>query len=65
MSYPETINGTVQFLNTGGDFGFVTSEYGNHLFNGVGDLQIGDSVTFSVSPVGPKGPQAINVVKTA
>lgn len=63
MSYPETINGTVHFLNTGSDFGFVTSEYGTHLFNGVGDLQIGDSVTFSVSPVGPKGPQAVNVAK--
>lgn len=59
----EALEGTVQFINTRDDFGFLTSDQGSYIFNGVGDLKIGDSVTFSVSPVGPKGPQAINVTK--
>lgn len=65
MSYPEVINGTVAFLNAKDDFGIISSEYGNQFFNDVGGLSIGDAVTFSMSPVGPKAPQAVNVVKVS
>lgn len=63
MSYPDVITGTVQFLNAKDDFGIISSEYGNQLFNDVTGLEIGDTVTFSISPIGPKGPQAVNVTK--
>lgn len=63
MSYPDVITGTVQFLNTKDDFGIISSEYGNQLFNDVTGLSIGDTVTFRISPVGPKGPQAVSVSK--
>jgi len=64
------MNGTVKWFNDQKGYGFVSDENGNDLFvhfsgiagDGFKTLQEGAAVTFDVAE-GPKGPQAVNVVK--
>ncbi len=64
-------NGTVKWFNESKGFGFITSEDGTDVFvhhtsiegSGFKNLAEGDKVSFDIEK-GPKGPKAINVVKT-
>jgi CspA family cold shock protein len=64
-------NGTVKWFNESKGFGFITSEDGSDVFvhyssiqsNGYKSLAEGDTVSFDTEN-GPKGPKAINVVKS-
>ena len=64
-------NGTVKWFNDAKGYGFITSEDGSDVFvhhtsiqgNGFKSLAEGESVSFDVES-GPKGPKAVNVVKS-
>jgi CspA family cold shock protein len=63
-------NGSVKWFNDAKGYGFITSEEGSDVFvhfsaiqgDGFRSLAEGDSVSFDIEK-GPKGLQAINVVK--
>ncbi len=59
--------GTVKQFNRIKGFGFIEQEEGDDLFvhksQVTGELNEGDSVEFEIGE-GPKGPNAINVLKT-
>lgn len=65
------VDGTVKWFNEAKGFGFISRENGDDVFvhysaitgNGFKTLLEGDAVTFEIEE-GPKGPKAINVVKT-
>jgi CspA family cold shock protein len=62
--------GTVKWFNATKGFGFITGEDGKDVFahfseiqgDGFKTLEDGQAVTYEVTD-GPKGPQAINIVK--
>jgi Cold shock proteins len=64
-------SGKVKWFNESKGFGFITGDDGSDVFvhyssidgSGFKTLAEGDSVTFEVEN-GPKGPKAINVVKS-
>ncbi|MFC1752967.1 cold-shock protein [Thermoproteota archaeon] len=64
-------NGTVKWFNNSKGYGFITPESGNDVFvhhsaiqgEGYKSLDEGQAVEFEVTQ-GPKGEQAINVVKS-
>jgi CspA family cold shock protein len=64
-------NGTVKWFNESKGFGFITDEDGSDVFvhyssiqsNGFKSLAEGDAVSYDIEN-GPKGPKAINVVKS-
>jgi len=64
-------NGTVKWFNDAKGYGFITSEDGSDVFvhhtsiqgNGFKSLAEGESVSFDVEN-GPKGPKAVNVMKS-
>ncbi len=63
-------NGSVKWFNDAKGYGFITSEEGSDVFvhfsaiqgDGFRSLAEGDSVSFEIAK-GPKGLQAVNVVK--
>jgi CspA family cold shock protein len=63
-------NGSVKWFNDAKGYGFITSEEGSDVFvhfsaiqgDGFRSLTEGDSVSFEIAK-GPKGLQAVNVVK--
>lgn len=63
-------NGSVKWFNDAKGYGFITSEEGSDVFvhfsaiqgDGFRSLAEGDSVSFEITK-GPKGLQAVNVVK--
>ncbi|HAK60017.1 MAG TPA: cold-shock protein [Nitrospiraceae bacterium] len=63
-------NGTVKWFNDSKGYGFITTDEGQDIFvhysavqgEGFKSLAEGDSVSFDVEK-GPKGDQAVNVVK--
>jgi len=64
-------SGTVKWFNDAKGYGFITSEDGTDVFvhhtsiqgNGFKSLAEGEAVRFDVEK-GPKGPKAVNVVKS-
>lgn len=59
------LTGTVMFYNTVRKYGFIDTDNSieNVLFTGDYDLQRGDRVSFIRTPVGEKGPAAIDITK--
>lgn len=65
------VEGTVKWFNQSKGYGFISQEEGKDVFvhfsaiqgDGFKTLDEGDKVTFDVED-GPKGPQAVNVVKS-
>ncbi len=63
-------NGSVKWFNDAKGYGFITSEEGSDVFvhfsaiqgDGFRSLAEGDAVSFDIEK-GPKGLQAVNVVK--
>jgi len=63
--------GQVKWFNQVKGYGFISQAEGNDVFvhfssiqgDGFKSLDEGDSVTFEITD-GPKGPQAVNVVKS-
>ncbi len=63
--------GTVKWFNESKGFGFITRENGGDVFvhytaiqdNGFKSLSEGQAVSFEIED-GPKGPKAVNVVKS-
>ena len=63
--------GTVKWFNESKGFGFITAEDNTDVFvhyssiqsNGYKSLAEGDEVSFDIES-GPKGPKAVNVVKS-
>ncbi len=63
-------NGSVKWFNDAKGYGFITSEEGSDVFvhfsaiqgDGFRSLAEGDTVSFDIEK-GPKGLQAVNVVK--
>lgn len=68
----ERVTGTVKWFNASKGYGFIAREDGKDVFvhfsaiqgEGYRSLNEGERVEFSVEN-SPKGPQAVNVVKTA
>lgn len=68
----ERVTGTVKWFNASKGYGFIARENGKDVFvhfsaiqgEGYRSLSEGERVEFSVEN-SPKGPQAVNVVKTA
>jgi CspA family cold shock protein len=64
------VKGTVKWFNNQKGYGFITPESGDDVFvhhsaiqgDGYKSLEEGQQVEFDVEQ-GPKGPQAVNVVK--
>jgi CspA family cold shock protein len=64
-------NGTVKWFNDAKGYGFITSEDGTDVFvhhtsiqgNGFKSLAEGEAVSFDIEK-GPKGPKAVNVMKS-
>jgi CspA family cold shock protein len=65
------VEGTVKWFNQSKGYGFISQEEGKDVFvhfsaiqgEGFKTLDEGDKVTFDIED-GPKGPQAVNVVKS-
>jgi CspA family cold shock protein len=65
------VEGQVKWFNQVKGYGFISQAEGNDVFvhfssiqgDGFKSLDEGDSVTFEITD-GPKGPQAVNVVKS-
>ena len=69
----DRVTGTVKWFNASKGFGFISHEGGKDVFvhfsaiqqtEGYRSLNEGDRVEFSIED-SPKGPQAVNVTKTA
>lgn len=68
----DRVTGTVKWFNASKGYGFIAREDGRDVFvhfsaiqgEGYRSLNEGERVEFSVED-SPKGPQAVNVVKTA
>jgi CspA family cold shock protein len=68
----ERVTGTVKWFNASKGYGFIAREDGKDVFvhfsaiqsEGYRSLNEGERVEFSIED-SPKGPQAVNVVKTA
>jgi len=68
----DRVTGTVKWFNTAKGYGFIAYEGGKDVFvhfsaiqsEGYRSLSEGEQVEFSIED-SPKGPQAVNVTKTA
>lgn len=72
MTMPDRKTGTVKWFNASKGYGFIAHEGGKDVFvhfsaiasEGYRSLNEGEQVEFSIED-SPKGPQAVNVVKTS